>query len=88
MTINRLHKILSALIADGQGRRGVCIDKRTFRHPLEEDGAVILDVKKAETAHHGIVDDDGGTKLLYDGREAGRVSLVLSGDYEEVEIAP
>lgn len=45
MTVSGLHKQLSELIAAGHGRKPVCINKRTFNHRMEEDGAVILPVE-------------------------------------------
>ena len=45
MTVPGLHKQLSELIAAGHGRKPVCINKRTFNHRMEEDGAVILPVE-------------------------------------------
>lgn len=44
MTVSRLHKQLSELIAAGHGRKPVCINKRTFNHQLERDGVVIMPV--------------------------------------------
>lgn len=84
MTVSRLHKQLSALIAAGHGRKPVCINKRTFNHRMEEDGAVILPVESAsEPVFIGDVDDEGGTKYNRDGTEAGRYTVVLSGGEEE-----
>lgn len=56
MTVSRLHKQLSELIAAGHGRKPEFI---------------------------GTTDDDGGTKFNRDGTEAGRYTVVLSGEEEE-----
>lgn len=79
MTINQLHKLTAKLIAQGAGRRAVCIDKATFRHPLESDGVSILDVASADLKVFEMSDDDGGAKILSDGRVATKSALVLGG---------
>lgn len=79
MTINQLHKITGELIAKGAGRRAVCISKETFKHPLESDGATILDVEEADLEVFEMLDDDGGGKILANGRIATKAALVLSG---------
>ena len=84
MTVSRLHKQLSELIAAGHGRKPVCINKRTFNHRMEEDGAVILPVEGVSgPVFITTVDDDGGTKFNRDGTEAGRYTVVLAGGEEE-----
>ena len=84
MTVSRLHKQLSELITAGHGRKPVCINKRTFNHRMEEDGAVILPVESVSGPEFiGTTDDDGGTKFNCDGTEAGRYTVVLSGGEEE-----
>ena len=84
MTVSRLHKQLSELIAAGHGRKPVCINKRTFNHRMEEDGAVILPVESVSGPEFiGTTDDDGGTKFNRDGTEAGRYTVVLAGGEEE-----
>ena len=42
MTVARLHKELGKMIAAGHGRKPVAVNVRTFSHPLEDDGAVIV----------------------------------------------
>lgn len=83
MNVNQLHKALGALIEQGHGRKPVCINKRSFHHPLETDGAVILGVK-AVTGPSFIVmtDDDGGTKFNKDGTESGSYTVVLEGGHD------
>ncbi len=84
MTVSRLHKQLTDLIAAGHGRKPVCINKRTFNHRMEEDGAVILPVESVSGPEFiGTTDDDGGMKFNRDGTEAGRYTVVLSGGEEE-----
>lgn len=85
MNIKSLHRILNDLIAAGAGRREVCVDKSTFTHPLESDGATILNVDSAEAKVIELADEDGGTKTLSNGRVATRYTLVLSGDGEKGE---
>lgn len=79
MTVNRLHRILTALIGSGQGRKPVAIDKSTFRHNCESDGVVILDVEEAELMWVPLSDDDGGTAVTAKGLERGSTRLVLYG---------
>ena len=84
MTVSKLHKQLSELIAAGHGRKPVCINKRTFNHKLERDGAVILPIESVSGPEFiGTADDDGWTKFNRDGTEAGRYTVVLSGGEEE-----
>ena len=80
MTVNQLHKLLGALIAAGHGRKPVQVNKASFRHPLEEDGAVILDIERIDGPKWiGMTDDDGGTKWNKDGSESGRLVVVIDG---------
>ena len=83
MNVNQLHKALGALVEKGHGRKPVCINKTSFNHPLESDGAVILNVQ-AVTGPRFITmtDDDGGTKFNKDGTESGSYTVVLEGDYK------
>lgn len=80
MTIIKLHKHLSELIAKGQGRKQVTIKKDTFTHPLEGDGCVILPVVDLGIQVNTVIDDDGGTKVRRDGSECYMTSLVLFGE--------
>lgn len=80
MTVNQLHKLLTKLIAQGHGRRGVYVDKGSYRHNLEEDGCVILPVNVGRMHTYRILNDDGGTHINADGTERQRTSLVLIGD--------
>ena len=79
MTIIKLHKILSKAIAEGHGRKLVCVNKLTFTHALEEDGACILPVCAADMDRHEMLDDDGGSKELANRRIATRMAMVLLG---------
>ncbi|TXH48102.1 MAG: hypothetical protein E6Q97_25550 [Desulfurellales bacterium] len=84
MTVSRLHKQLSELIAAGHGRKPVCINKRTFNHQLERDGVVIMPVESVSgPVFITIADDDGWQKFNRDGTEAGRYTVVLAGGEEE-----
>lgn len=80
MTVAALHKKLSQLMADGHGRKSICIHKRTFTHPLESDGAVILDVSSVELLTHEMLDENGSSKELANGCIAERTSFVLYGN--------
>ncbi len=79
MTVNKLIKILQKAAADGHGRCPVCVDKPSFTHPLEPDGAVILDVSGTRTESVLMINDDGGTLQEKNGRERYRYSFVLHG---------
>lgn len=80
MTINALKKLVDKLVEQGNGRRQVCINKQTFNHPLESDGAVIQVVTGGEMDCHEMLDDDGGMKELANGQTAYRTALVLKGE--------
>lgn len=83
MNVNQLHKALSKLVAEGHGRKPVCVNKATFHHPLEMDGAVILDLKAiAGPSFVTMTDDDGGTKFNKDGSESGKYIVVLEGGHD------
>jgi hypothetical protein len=83
VNVSQLHKTLGALIAVGHGRKPVCVNKFSFSHPLEADGAVILDVEAVEGPHFvAMTDDDGGTKWNKDGTESGRMTVILKGARE------
>ena len=79
MTINKLNKILSAQIANGNGRRTVYVSKTTFANPLEEDGATILGVEDAEIESFCMLGEDGFPLINADGSERTKTALVLSG---------
>jgi len=80
MTVYALCKILNALVTNGHARTQVCIDKSSFTHPLESDGACILNVTSAEIERTEMMDDDGGRKELANGQTAERTFLVLKGE--------
>lgn len=77
ITIGRLHKLLSRMIEQGHARKKVCINKASFSHPLEGDGAVILDVETVQIESYPMLDDDGFTK-----ENSCHTSLVLGGGAE------
>jgi len=78
MTVARLHKQLSEMVQNGQGWMKVAVNKRSFHHPLESDGAVILDVQSAAFTWVPLTDDDGGTAM----REAA-ISMGRSAKHGE-----
>lgn len=80
MRLAKLYRELGALIAEGNGRLKVCIDKSTFRHNCEGDGVTILDVGSMELSWVPLSDDDGGTATRKDGTERGSNCVVLYGD--------
>lgn len=79
ITVNRLHKMLGKVIANGHGRAPVCIDKQTFSSNLESDGCCILQVDGVEILWINLADDDGGIAMNADGTERGRTTVVLYG---------
>ena len=74
MTIGRLHKLLGRMIEQGHARKKVCVNKRSFAHPLEGDGAVILEVETAQIESYEMLDDDGFLK-----ENSCHTSLILGG---------
>lgn len=80
MTINQLSKKLTKLIAQGHGRKLVCVDKSKLTHPLEGDGCCIIPIGLAELDCHEMLDDDGGMKELSNGQTATRTALVLHNE--------
>lgn len=80
MTIKKLHKILTAMINEGQGNRLVCVDKSKVHHPLEADGVVFIPATSATIQTHEMADDDGGFKVLSSGRVAQRTALIITAE--------
>ncbi len=85
MTINQLNKLTAKLVAQGLGRRRVCVNKDTFRHPLESDGCCVLDVEVADMQVIELADEDGGTAFDSRGRTKTFTCLVLSGGADDPE---
>ncbi len=56
-----------------------CIRKDTFVHPLESDGAVILDAYNVHVSHIEMMDDDGGWKTTKSGKGVYKTCAVLTG---------
>ena len=80
ITVSALYKKLEKLVKEGHGRKPVCIDKSSFSHPCEEDGAVVIGVEEVTRPHWiPTLDDDGGQKINKDGSESGRAVMVLKG---------
>jgi len=80
MTIIKLKNELEKLIAKGHGRKLVCVDKSKVTHPLESDGVCIIPATAAAIQTHEMQDDDGGWKVLSDGRTATRTALVITAE--------
>jgi hypothetical protein len=89
MTLNRLYRIIGKLIAEGHGREPVCVNKVSFSHALESDGAVILPVEDISIKCINILDEDGGIQMNKDGTERTRMTAVLAGgDEREADMSP
>jgi hypothetical protein len=82
ITLNKLHKEIGKAIEQGWGYRYVYVNKKTFSHPLESDGAVILPVENAEIESFPMIDDDGFSKTRKDGTEIDRIGLILTGEQQ------
>lgn len=82
ITVGSLHKQLAKLIEQGHARKPVTVDKDTFKHNLECDGSMILNVEPVRLEWILQADDDGGVKMNQDGSESGRYNLVLRGEHD------
>lgn len=80
VTVNQLHRMLGKLIERGCGRLPACINKRTFQHPLEGDGCVILPVGGVDVELITEIDGDGFTKTTKAGLEVSHRTAVLFGE--------
>lgn len=78
MTANKLHKLLTKMIADGHGRREVLVNKETFASNLEPE-VQFLPISGLLSKHILMADPDGGTMTNRDGSERGSVCIVLFG---------
>jgi hypothetical protein len=84
MTVSALYKRLGELLDEGHGRKPVLVSKNSFRHPLEGDGAVMLDIGHVSDPQWiPMCDDDGGTKWNKDGTESGKTVVLLIGELGE-----
>lgn len=83
ITVNQLHKMLGKLIADGAGRRPVCVDKSSFRHNCEADGVAIFDVHSCEPKSVLWWNNDTDDCLNKDGTERHKKVVVLAGNAKE-----
>ena len=81
LTVAGLHAALSMLISDGHARKPVCIDKTTFGHVLECDGAVICPIENVRMRFAPMIGDDGELALRKDGTEKGKTCVVLEGGW-------
>lgn len=81
MTVARLYKQLGEMVLNGQGWMKVCVNKNSFQHPLEADGATILNVTNADVDWVAQCDGDGGTAVRKDGTERGSTRFILNGGH-------
>ncbi len=79
ITVNRLHKMLGAMIEQGHGRLPVCVDKPTITHPLEGDGACIIEISGCEYQVVPQMDGDGFMQTNSRGGECYRKCVVIYG---------
>lgn len=79
MKVMQLHKLLTDLIERGHAHKPVRVQKDTFSHNCELDGAVILDVVHCDLQWIPDIGDDGGIKIGAKGQECGRTTVVLRG---------
>ena len=81
MTANKLHKILTKLIADGRGSAQVVIDKETFTHPLNGmvEGCDLLPVASHCAMWVPLAGDEGESIYTAKGEERGNDCVVLFG---------
>lgn len=79
MTVRKLIAILQRALLDGHGNCAACIDKQTFTHPLESDGACILDINGCRFESVQMLNEDGGMWHGKHGREKYRATIVLYG---------
>lgn len=82
MTVKQLYRRLETIIDAGHGRKHVCVNKQTFTHPLESDGACILEISAIEIQTFEMLDDDGWLKELADGSIGMRTCAVITGGSE------
>ena len=80
MTIQKLYNALQSYIKQGRGRLPLVINKRTFAHPLEQDGCCMLDVENYKVGRHNVLDGDGHCIVNKDGTERQMLAFVLMGD--------
>lgn len=80
MQLRTFIKKLQKIEAEGHGRALVTIDKRSFSHPLEQDGCCILDVADVDWAYIDQLDEDGFTDTTKNGQAKVKKCLVLTGN--------
>lgn len=85
LTVGRLHKILSKMIAQGAERRRICVSKETFADNRESDGCTILEAYDCRLKCIYLADDDGGIAKRADGTERTAVVAVLYGNSDDGE---
>jgi hypothetical protein len=87
ITVNQLHKMLGKLIASGQGRVPIVIDKPTFTHNLESEGCVLLMPSGIVLKSCPMSDGNGGIEENKDGSESCRTMAILYGASATAESA-
>lgn len=80
MQLRTFIKKLQDLESNGYSRAAVTINKKTFNHPLEQDGVCILDINTIEGDYILQIGDDGFTKVRKDGQECYRKCVVIKGE--------
>ena len=83
MQIRKLHRLLSELIDGGHGHKEVMINKNTFSHPLESDGAVIMPIESIYLDWYELMDGDGFTEVDSRGCEKVKLSLIMDGENKQ-----
>ena len=77
MTLSKLIKLLSALEAQGHGRKPVAVDKDSL---WDGNGTFsICDVKSAEVVFVSLVDGDGFLQITKAGYERGTERVIIKG---------
>jgi len=79
VTVGQLHKELGKLIEQGYKRTRICVNKPSFTHALEDEGATILNVHECRVRLLEMMDDDGGWKFRKDGKQCYLTCVVLAG---------
>lgn len=80
ITVNKLKVFIENAIKNGHGRCKICIDKNSFRSPLEADGATVLDVESVSIDLVEMADGDGFLIVNSDGSVRTKTVMVLKGD--------
>jgi hypothetical protein len=80
VTVNKLHKILTELIAKGHGRNTVYVDEPTFHSHPDGDEYGMLDISGVKGPEFVVsTGHNGEPKLRIDGSECGKMAVILYG---------